>query len=831
MHSYQGLPKNNYYKGRKSKQYFLCWMMIVISMFVGMIIGVYNAKADDTALENPFSFSTTLNDTSTYSSNQAINMTFLLQKTAGIKAGDQIKISVGKDDSGTAGFDLDSLQINAVSSGNFFDVSTDSNGDQATITLTAKDGIDYASLDKAGVSIYLKPATDDLNQKSTVTYPVHVTYARGTSTAEIQQLHLNVNNVPGTSGGGATTMNEEIFGGLGGLTAPSGFNSDGEDKWDGNFYAYTPMGSDAPADEALLYWYSQNATVAWVQVALPTNADKVPKSFTWTLSTDSQNNPIADPEKLKVYESPDNDKPMANQPEVRWKYDAAASTNGKVVIQIQNLSAADAGRDLNIPFAVTTKSVTDKFIVTSNISNIPNNGAPLHKTAQMMYNSTIGAGFIPTLTVKTIKTSLSNARKMLFNNDSQTLKSDEDVLKQFATASDHNQPHSANQLHFGNGYKYQSMLAYDKIQAGQTYEIPIYASNDAGDTQTKYAKLEVTPDENQLTNLNAEFVDVDGQTSFPNNHFTLTPTSSTKAGDTWDLNKILTYGTVPTGYHVASGTELNGKVQPTVVWGTTTSPVDVYVKKDTTPTPTPKPTPTPTPTPSPTPAPKGTVVYGLKKIYLYQNTTFSTHERRAGYVSKPRVYRPMFVVTGYGHSANGRLRYQVRDVNHLTKNRGKTGYITAQWAYVRPVYYQTMHSTVTVINPRGVNAYMYKNLTAKTRNYKQGTVLQVTKIVKHNLTTRFVLTNGQYITANRKLVTMDKQTQPRYIKVKKAIYRYQDVNLSKRNKRTHFKKGTKIKIKNYDYSHANSVSNHGALRYHVAGGYITGNTKYVKIVK
>jgi len=89
---------------------------------------------------------------------------------------------------------------------------------------------------------------------------------------------------------------------------------------------------------------------------------------------------------------------------------------------------------------------------------------------------------------------------------------------------------------------------------------------------------------------------------------------------------------------------------------------------------------------------------------------------------------------------------------------------------------------VTVINPRGVNAYMYKNLTAKTRNYKQGTVLNVTKIVKHNLTTRFVLANGQYITANRKLVTMDNQNQPKYIKVKKPIYRYKDVNLSKRNK-------------------------------------------------
>ncbi len=93
------------------------------------------------------------------------------------------------------------------------------------------------------------------------------------------------------------------------------------------------------------------------------------------------------------------------------------------------------------------------------------------------------------------------------------------------------------------------------------------------------------------------------------------------------------------------------------------------------------------------------------------------------------------------------------------------------------------------------------------------------------------MANGQYITANRKLVTMDNQNQPKYIKVKKPIYRYKDVNLSKRNKHAHFKKGTKIRVKNYDFSHANSVTNHGALRYHVAGGYITGNPKYVKVIK
>ncbi|WP_369440999.1 hypothetical protein [Lentilactobacillus parafarraginis] len=43
----------------------------------------------------------------------------------------------------------------------------------------------------------------------------------------------------------------------------------------------------------------------------------------------------------------------------------------------------------------------------------------------------------------------------------------------------------------------------------------------------------------------------------------------------------------------------------------------------------------------------------MKKIYLYKNDVFKQNERLAGYVSKPRVYRPMFVVTDYAYSKTG----------------------------------------------------------------------------------------------------------------------------------------------------------------------------------
>ncbi|EHO54191.1 BspA family leucine-rich repeat surface protein [Lentilactobacillus kisonensis] len=279
-----------------------------------------------------------------------------------------------------------------------------------------------------------------------------------------------------------------------------------------------------------------------------------------------------------------------------------------------------------------------------------------------------------------------------------------------------------------------------------------------------------------------------------------------------------------------------------------TATVEVIVQDKSTPippTPGPMPTPTPEPAPSPTPtpnpqtssqaatpqnlAPKGSAVYALNKIYLYKRANFNKRDRVAQYVQKPRVYWPMFVVTGYSHSTNGTLRYQVRDVNHLSKTAGKRGYITANWKYIRPVYYQSKHQTLTVINPRGVNAYKKVNLTGKVKNYKQGTILHVTRFVHHNLTTRYVLSNGQYITGNRKLVEMAKHKPARYVKVKRTINRYQTVNLTGHKKR--IKKGTQIKIKNYDFSHATNLNQKGALRYRVAGGYITGNVKYVKVIK
>lgn len=118
----------------------------------------------------------------------------------------------------------------------------------------------------------------------------------------------------------------------------------------------------------------------------------------------------------------------------------------------------------------------------------------------------------------------------------------------------------------------------------------------------------------------------------------------------------------------------------------------------------------------------------------------------------------MFVVTGYTRSNGGALRYKVRDVNHHSKTAGKRGYITANRKYVVRVYYQSVpkNKLITVINPKGVHAYKNRNLTNRVKHYKKGSHLRVKKIVKWNLTTRYVLTNGHYITANKKLVIQGK---------------------------------------------------------------------------
>lgn len=153
-------------------------------------------------------------------------------------------------------------------------------------------------------------------------------------------------------------------------------------------------------------------------------------------------------------------------------------------------------------------------------------------------------------------------------------------------------------------------------------------------------------------------------------------------------------------------------------------------------------------------AKKGSVVMALKKINLYKTATFKIINKIATYKKMSRAKRPVFSVTGYARSTNGRLRYRVRDINRDSKNYGKQGYITAKADYVSSLYYKSMpkSKTVAVISKHGINAYKNEHLAHPVTHYKFGTRLKIKKWINYRLVTRYQLSNGYYITANKKLV-------------------------------------------------------------------------------
>jgi len=223
---------------------------------------------------------------------------------------------------------------------------------------------------------------------------------------------------------------------------------------------------------------------------------------------------------------------------------------------------------------------------------------------------------------------------------------------------------------------------------------------------------------------------------------------------------------------------------------------------------------------------KGSAIYATKKIHLYSSPTFTKQAVKTTYAKKSRLNRPMFKVIGTATSKNGVKRYQVQDLN----GKGTVGYVTAKAGYTAPLYYAKQQGKITVINPNGLNAYSNKSLTGKATHYKQGQVLKVKQIVSHNLTTRFVLSNGTYVSANKKLVIAGKYTTPKRVQAKTAVNRYGTANLTNRNRHYPKKAHATFTVKGWPYSNVNNFRKGDTLRYKIAGGYITGNKQFVRII-
>lgn len=141
-------------------------------------------------------------------------------------------------------------------------------------------------------------------------------------------------------------------------------------------------------------------------------------------------------------------------------------------------------------------------------------------------------------------------------------------------------------------------------------------------------------------------------------------------------------------------------------------------------------------------------VYAKTAIYKYKTPNFKKSQRVVKYTKKPRVYAPTFKVTKAVKDSHGNWRYKVAG-----------GYITANTKNVALLYWQSKKYTkLYTINPKG--AYEYKSQTFAKKNrvkhLKKGTVVKVTGIIHHGMATRYVLTNGNYITGNKQYVSPTK---------------------------------------------------------------------------
>lgn len=213
-------------------------------------------------------------------------------------------------------------------------------------------------------------------------------------------------------------------------------------------------------------------------------------------------------------------------------------------------------------------------------------------------------------------------------------------------------------------------------------------------------------------------------------------------------------------------------------------------------------------------------IYGKQKLYRYTNPTFQNHQRVQAHAKKTRAHAPVFTVVKKTTSKNGAARYQLSDGSHVTANS----------KYVANLYWKgNNYKTLHVTNPKGVNVHRNTGLTSKVRHMKQGTAIKVAKVVKVGQTTRYQLPNGNYITGSKKYVSPTKPKTVQKVKAKTTVRVYKDVNLTKVAKT--YKKGATIKVSGWDHSHGDKTHRSGVKRYKVAGGFITANSKYVKVVK
>lgn len=776
-------------------------------------------------------------------------------RTNRIHAGDKFVVKLSADAVDISSFNFSWPHHSEDTFNNLFTVDKDPSNN--TITITAKANEDFKGIQQLGIDLAGRVQTNS-TQKLAAT--ADASFVLSGQQKALNGAHYTFNvekSASGSSSGSGsstdldpTSPNVDIVGDASDAGLSALHNSD--DK--ASLYTDNWLNNGDPGANTLEYIYNQPSMLAFSQLALPSS--KHPTSISWYLWPTDNNSKTLLTKNAAVWVHQNDGK--SDNPKETYKMDGKLEpipktdpnynerkggllfTAGSASIPKANTDAPNNSQPtINFVFYADAASSTQKVPLKTAV--VLDGKQTLTASTTLTYQKSFPNGYAPSFKPRNWTIDLSKSNKPAIPSKAELEQHPSEIPTYFVQSTNKGDFDHKN----GEGYSYKITGGnYNTSTPGKhIFQVTAFnheGSKTAEDPDGNYTTRDVTLNVigGATTSSGSGSSGSSGSTSsVSSSSSTTSPSgSSTSSSTTPSASSSSSSGTtaVPGGStSFSSSSSTSSSVsESSSSTPTSTSSSTVVTTSATSQSSSDGPSePFQQPVFPDYAAKKGMAVYSLRKIGIYNRKNFSTKAREAWYSRKPRVYRPMFVVTGYARSATGHLRYKVRDVNHLTKNRNKKGYITANWQYVRPVYYAKKHQKVTVINPRGVNAYHKVNLTGKVKNYKQGTVLNVAKAVHYHLTTRYILPNGKYITANRKLVKMGQHRFPKYVRARGAINRYQDVNLAKRN-RHYTKRSYKLfKVYKFDYSHANSVSDLGALRYRVAHGYISGNTRLVKVIK
>ncbi|WP_172188471.1 DUF5776 domain-containing protein [Lentilactobacillus kribbianus] len=137
-----------------------------------------------------------------------------------------------------------------------------------------------------------------------------------------------------------------------------------------------------------------------------------------------------------------------------------------------------------------------------------------------------------------------------------------------------------------------------------------------------------------------------------------------------------------------------------------------------------------------------------KNIWRHKDVQMTQRIQRYIGNGVKRVDRKVLNIVGAAKTKKGTLRYRVEG----------GGYVTANPKFVVSLYYAGTPKTIKVLNKKGINSYPTSKLNRPdmVKHHKKGSILKIKRIVwRAGKITRYQLTNGKYITANKQLVIWD----------------------------------------------------------------------------